>query len=230
MLIDGRGCWLSRHDGFVRAPGQAALFVDRDDLLVRDPGFLHDPGQVELLPGACELIVQANRCNLPVIIATNQSGIARGLYGWPDFAAVSERMLALLRARGGRVSAILACAWHRDGRDGLRLARHDWRKPGPGMFHAARDVLGIDLGRSWMVGDRWSDVRAARNAALEGAVLVKPGGNATQRNLRGRRFRLIRVPVLGTAVTLLERIASSGPLPVRTGLLERCPSTLEPGS
>lgn len=137
-----------------------------------DPGFLHRVDQVHLMPGAARLVALANARRVPTIVVTNQSGIARGLFGWDDFHAVNRRMAELLAARGARIDALLACAWHPDGCERLLAAEHPWRKPRPGMLRAAQARFGVDLSGSWLAGDRLSDVLAAKAASLAGAALV----------------------------------------------------------
>lgn len=171
MLIDGKGCWLSRCASFTPAPGRPALFLDRDNLVLHDPGFLHRADDVALMDGAASLIRMANGAGWPVVILSNQSGIARGLFDWDAFQAVNQRMEALLADRGAYLSLILACAWHVAGQAPLQGA-HNWRKPGTGMVEAAAALLGTDLPRSWMVGDRISDIRCARRAGIGRGLLV----------------------------------------------------------
>ena len=170
MLVDGKGCWLSKHDWFQPTCGEPALFLDRDDVVLTDPGYLHRPRDVALVNDADTIVRWANQSHIPVILATNQSGIARGLYEWADFHAVTDRMSDLLAERNAQIDAVLACAWHEEGQAGLRHHAHPWRKPSPGMFHAAAQAFGIDLTQSWMVGDRASDMAAARHAGLRGGL------------------------------------------------------------
>lgn len=175
MLID-EGCWIGACNGYLGSDGKPALFLDRDGVLIRDAGYLADPAGVELLPGAGELVRIANRANVPVIVVTNQSGIGRGLFSWRQFLAVNRRMSDLLVSEhGATLSAVIACGWSPDNPPDQAVLRRRWRKPGPGMLLAARSHYGIDLARSWLVGDRLSDVRAAVAAGLAGAILLKPG-------------------------------------------------------
>lgn len=173
MLVDGLGCWLSSREGGVRSFAGAALFLDRDDVVLVDTGYMHKPEDVTLMEGASKVIRWANSRAIPVILVTNQSGIARGLFDWSDFDCVSQRLLALLEQEDAWLDAILACAWHEDGLPPLQYPDHPWRKPGPGMFRKAQDAFGCDLATSWMVGDRASDIEAARRAGLAGAIWLK---------------------------------------------------------
>lgn len=175
MLIDGKGCWVSALNGFTNANGMPALFLDRDNLLIEDPGFIHRPGDVHLMLGAASFVGWANRRNIPTIIVTNQSGISRGLFGWSDFHAVNDRLIELLGAWGAHIDAILACAWFDDGQEGLVARDHPWRKPNPGMILAAKEYFDVDLGRSWLAGDRLTDMKAAKAGGLAGGFLISEG-------------------------------------------------------
>lgn len=172
MLVDGRGCWLSRCEDRTIAPGTPALFLDRDDVLLADPGYLHRASQVELLEGATAVLRWANARAIPAIVVTNQSGIARGLFGWRDFHAVNHRMQELLAQVGASIDALIACAWHEDGQEPLRCSNHPWRKPEPGMLLAAVKAFGCKASASWMIGDRRSDMQAAQNAGLRGGIWI----------------------------------------------------------
>ncbi len=151
------------------------LFLDRDGVVVRDKGFLRAPDDVELLPGVAELIAEANRCAVPVAVATNQSGIARQLFGWAEFAGVEGEIARRLAAAGARLDAVVACPFHPEFTADYGAVESHWRKPGPGLVLAAARLLNIEIGRSWLVGDRTRDIETARNAGLAGAVLLSAG-------------------------------------------------------
>ncbi len=147
-----------------------ALFLDRDGVIVEDNGFLCEPDEAKLMPGAVQLVAAANRNAIPVAVVTNQSGIDRGLYGWAEFAAVQTRIEQLLAADGAAIDALAACPFHPDFTPGFGAQHAHWRKPGAGLILAPAERLNIDLGRSWLVGDKPSDIEAARKAGLAGAV------------------------------------------------------------
>jgi D-glycero-D-manno-heptose 1,7-bisphosphate phosphatase len=164
------------------APGRPALFLDRDGVLVEEVGYLHRAADVQLLPGAGELVRAANRADVAVVIVTNQAGIGRGLYGWADFDAVRNRLDALLTAEGAILNAVYACPFHPAALEPYRHPAHPGRKPGPGMLIRAASDLAIDLSRSWMVGDVFADIDAGRMAGLAGAVHVRSGHGARDRD------------------------------------------------
>ena len=124
----------------------------------------------------------ANARGLAVVIVTNQAGIGRGYYGWRDFAAVQEAILGALAAAGARIDAIFACAHHPAGNPPYAHPNHPARKPNPGMLLRAAQALDLDLGRSWLIGDKTIDLEAARAAGLAGALHVLTGHGAAQRH------------------------------------------------
>lgn len=178
-LEDGIACWSQWLDTAIE-PGRPALFLDRDGVLVEEVHFLSKAGDVALCPGIGEAISAANRAGMAVIEITNQSGIARGLFGWEAFGEVEREIQRQLSLSGARLNAVLACGFHEAGAPPYDVADHPWRKPAPGMLLRARDVLGVDLSRSHVIGDRMSDIHAGRNAGLAGGVLVETGYGADQ--------------------------------------------------
>ena len=173
--LDSSGLWREVRTGQSSEP-VPALFLDRDGTLIELVDYLCRADEVVPIPGAFESLAQAGRAGLRVVIVTNQSGIARGFYGWDEFAAVQERVIALADAAGGRIDAVYACP-------ALPGSGDRCRKPEPGMILAAAADLGIDLGASWMVGDSASDLEAGRRAGLAQGWLVPTGCGPRDRGL-----------------------------------------------
>ena len=159
-----------------------ALFLDRDGVIVEGVDFLHRPGDVRLTPGAAEVIAAANRAAVPVVAVTNQSGIGRGHYGWAEFAETEARIATDLAAWGAHLDMVVACPFHAEGTPPYRHPSHPCRKPRPGMILRAGERLGLDLGRSWIVGDRSGDLVAGRAAGLAGGLHVLTGHGREDRN------------------------------------------------
>lgn len=173
--VDAEHVWTQTFAA-ARAPTpRPALFLDRDGVIVEEVAYLSRPEDVRMVPGAAETIALANRLNVAVVVVTNQSGIGRGLYGWAEFAAVQARILAELAAVGAAVDAVFACPHHDDGFPPYDRADHEARKPNPGMLLRAARMLPLDLGRSWIVGDRVGDIAAGRNAGIAGGLHVATG-------------------------------------------------------
>jgi D-glycero-D-manno-heptose 1,7-bisphosphate phosphatase len=213
-LVDGIGCW--SEVSLVADVGRAlpALFMDRDGVVVEEVGFLARAQDVRLLPSAAGVIAAFNQAQIPVVLITNQSGIARRYLTWEDFEAVQTEIARQLdETAGARVDAAFACAYHEDGEGALRVRSHPWRKPRPGMLFAASDQLGTILSRSWVVGDRASDLAAGRAAGLSGGLLVRSGHwndahDAASRALGGSGFEVRVAASVSGAVDLVDRMAA----------------------
>ena len=164
--LDTDGTWLQLLTDPAQTQGRAALFLDRDGVLVEEVEYLHRAEDAVPIPGAAEIIGGANRRGVPVVIVSNQSGIARGYYGWTEFGAVQRAILRQLRGRGASVDAVVACPHYPD---------HPDRKPRPGMLLKAADRLGLDRKHSWIAGDKPDDLLAGRAAGLRGGILVLTG-------------------------------------------------------
>ena len=151
------------------APSPApALFIDRDGTLIADAHYLADASRVQLLPGAAAAVANANAAQVPVVVVTNQSGIARGLITTSQYEAVRDRTNALLRAGGAAVLATYHCPhW------GHPKELCECRKPGLGMYREAAAAYQLDLMRSAYIGDRWRDVQPA--LATGGIGILVPG-------------------------------------------------------
>ncbi|SMH51407.1 D-glycero-alpha-D-manno-heptose-1,7-bisphosphate 7-phosphatase [Mesorhizobium australicum] len=166
------GLWVQPLSDLDVFRGRPALFLDRDGTINIDTGYPSDPEEIVLLPGILPAIRAANAAGLASVIITNQSGVARGLFGWAEFEAVNRRVVELLSAEGCRIDLVLACAYHEDGKGNLAVADHPMRKPNPGMILRAAEIAGLDLARSIMVGDRESDIDAGRRAGLTNVFLL----------------------------------------------------------
>jgi D-glycero-D-manno-heptose 1,7-bisphosphate phosphatase len=177
---DGIWCRMERPAGAGGTSGGPALFLDRDGVVVEEVHFLHRPEDVRLVPGAAAVMAEAQRQGIPVVLTTNQSGIARGLFGWEAFAATQSRLETLLAAEQAAFDMVLACPFHPDGDPPYR-AEHPCRKPQPGMLLRAAERLGIDLTESWVVGDRARDLEAGRAAGCAGGLHVLTGYGAAER-------------------------------------------------
>lgn len=156
----------------VPSPGAPALFLDRDGVINRDDAYVHRADAFDFVPGVFELARAAARMAMPVVVVTNQAGIARGLYGEADFAALTHWMCERFLAEDAPITRIYYCPHHVDAQiDGYRLACA-CRKPEPGMILAAAGDLQLDLGRSLLVGDKASDMAAGARAGVGTLVLL----------------------------------------------------------
>lgn len=151
-----------------------AIFLDRDGVVIEDAHYVGSPDRVRLLPGAAESIAALNRAGWPVVIVTNQAGVARGLFPAEAVGVVHTHLAALLASYRARVDAFYFCPHHPDGEVEAYRAACDCRKPRPGMLLRAAGELGLDLAASWMVGDRVSDLEAGAAAGTR-TILVRTG-------------------------------------------------------
>ena len=146
-----------------------AVFLDRDGTLIEEGTYLSDPERVVLLPGAASALSELRDAGFALVVVTNQSGIARGLYGENEYHAVAQRLDDLLAEAGSSVDATMYCPHHPDFGPACQC-----RKPATGMFRQAAAELGLDLADSYYVGDKALDVAPALELGGVG-VLVRTG-------------------------------------------------------
>jgi D-glycero-D-manno-heptose 1,7-bisphosphate phosphatase len=187
--IDAEGVWVQKLGADAGRGRRPALFLDRDGVVVDEVGYLQRVEDTRLVAGAGDLVAAANRRRIRVVVVTNQGGIAHGYYGWDAFMAVQEKMLAELAAAGAFVDAVLACPFHPEGKPPYRHPDHPARKPRPGMLLKAGELWPVDFARSWIVGDRASDLMAGKSAGLAGGVIV-PSGHGLGDEERARSLAL----------------------------------------
>ena len=143
------------------------IFLDRDGTLNPDPGYIKSPDQFELFPGVSEALARLKRAGARLIIVTNQSGIARGLLSRKDLDAVHMKLKRLLDGERVTLDAIYFCPHHPD--DGCEC-----RKPNRGMIDQAVRECGVNLDRSYLIGDHLRDIELAKRVGAR-SVLVTTG-------------------------------------------------------
>jgi D-glycero-D-manno-heptose 1,7-bisphosphate phosphatase len=145
-----------------------ALFLDRDGVLNADKGYVSRPENFDWMPGAIACVRHFNDLDYLVIVVTNQTGVAYGLYTEADIAAVHDHMLNELSRAGARIDRIYECCWHPAATLPQYRRDSDLRKPRPGMLLQAMDDFEIDKARSFLIGDKQSDLDAAAAAGVRG--------------------------------------------------------------
>ena len=150
------------------------VFLDRDGTINEQMGYINHISRFHLLPGVGPAIRLLNDKDIPVVVVTNQSGLARGYFPPELLTDVHDRMQELLAAEGARVDGIYVCPHRPDAELSAYRMDCECRKPKTGLFTKAAAELDIDLARSYVVGDRWSDVRSALNCGAT-SVLVLTG-------------------------------------------------------
>jgi D-glycero-D-manno-heptose 1,7-bisphosphate phosphatase len=174
--------------------GTSAAFLDRDGTIMYDFHYTDRPEDVVLLGGAAHAVRRLNAAGVPVIVATNQSGIARGFFTMDDAERVNARLQELLLAEGAHYDDVYVCPHHPDFSGACAC-----RKPGTLLFERAAADHGLDVVRSVYVGDRFRDVEPG--LTLGGTGILVPNGETPPDDQARARERALVLPTLGDAVT-----------------------------
>jgi len=155
------------------------VFLDRDGTIIVHKPYLSNVEGVELVVGAGEALAALSQAGLLLVLITNQSGVGRGYYPRSTVDAQHVRLAELLAAHGVKLAGVEVCPHHPD--DGCTC-----RKPLGGMLRCAAERLGIDLRRSFMVGDKACDVEAGRSVLCR---TVSVGGGVTEADFAAQDIR-----------------------------------------
>jgi D-glycero-D-manno-heptose 1,7-bisphosphate phosphatase len=152
---------------------EKAVFLDRDGVLNQDSGYVFRTEDLRVLPGVPQTLQSLKKAGFLLVVITNQSGVARGMFSLSDVDTFHRHLRAeIVRQGGPELDAFYTCPHHPDGTVPEFAVRCSCRKPGPELLlRAARD-LRIDLPSSWMIGDKDSDAAAARAAGVQ-AILIQ---------------------------------------------------------
>jgi len=154
------------------------VFLDKDGTLIDDVPYNVDPAKVRLAAGAAEGLARLHAAGYALVVVTNQSGVARGVFPESALAAVESRLRRMVRDAGAELTGFAYCPHHPEGTVPQYARVCECRKPAPGMILRAAGECGVDLARSWMVGDILNDVEAGRRAGCR-TVLID-NGNETE--------------------------------------------------
>ncbi len=152
-----------------------AVFLDKDGTLIEDVPYNVDVARIRLMPGALSGLRALAAAGFELIVVSNQSGVARGLFAEDALLRVELRIFELASPAGITFAGFYWCPHHPEGTIARYAIGCNCRKPAPGLLYRAAADLGIDLGASWMVGDILNDVEAGRRAGCR-TVLVDNGG------------------------------------------------------
>lgn len=153
-------------------PKTAAVFIDRDGTLCEEVGYVNHPSRLRLLPRSAEAIRLLNTSQIKAVMVTNQSGVARGYFSEPVLHAVNAELVRQLKIHAAFLDGLYVCVHHpTEGAPPYR-AHCDCRKPAPGLLRRAADELGIDLERSYMIGDKISDVAVGQRVGAAGILVL----------------------------------------------------------
>ncbi len=160
--------------------GIPAVFLDRDGTINVDTGYLHEIDDFQFIENAIEAMQAIKQMGYALIIVTNQSGIARGMFTEDQFMHLTEWMDWSLADRGVDLDGIYYCPHHPEGTVEEFRQECNCRKPAPGMLLDAQKFLKIDMSNSYMVGDKLDDMLAGRAAEVGTTVLVRTGKPVTE--------------------------------------------------
>ncbi len=179
-----------------------AIFMDRDGTVSEEVGYVNHLSRYRLLPNSLEAIRLINRAGFLAIVTTNQSGVARGYFSEALVQQVHDRLLSWMRDGGARIDAIYYCPHHPvEGQPPFR-ADCDCRKPRPGMIRRAAREHGIDLARSYVIGDSRVDLEAGAAAGVPGVLVLSGYGRGLVEHQRER----LRVEPIGIEQDLLDAV------------------------
>jgi len=161
-------------------PLRGAVFLDRDGTICEEMGYVNHVDRLRIFPFAAEAIRQLNEARIPVIVVTNQSGVARNIFPESLVHEVHKKMISELAARGAHVDGIYFCPHKTE--DACEC-----RKPNPGLLDRAAREHALDLAASWVVGDRYADLEMAHSAGGRG-ILVMTGYGRGEYGLHHARW------------------------------------------
>jgi D-glycero-D-manno-heptose 1,7-bisphosphate phosphatase len=146
--------------------GSRALFLDRDGVINHDSGYTSRPADFKFIDGIFDLCREAKRLGYLLIVVTNQAGIGRGYYSEQDFLTLTQWMCERFAQEDAPLTDVFHCPNHPEHGVGRYKVDSFDRKPNPGMLLRAAETYGINLSHSIMIGDKDSDMQAARNAGV----------------------------------------------------------------
>jgi D-glycero-D-manno-heptose 1,7-bisphosphate phosphatase len=161
----------------------ATVFLDRDGTLNVEKDYLHRVEDFEFIPGAVEAICTLKKAGYLVVVVTNQSGVARGYFSLDDVNLLHKHIEQELAKFDTAIDAFYVCPHHPEKGRGEFLRQCDCRKGSPGMLLQAAKELGIDLSRSYMVGDKIADIEAGENAGCKSFMVLTGHGRQDSQNL-----------------------------------------------
>jgi histidinol-phosphate phosphatase family protein len=173
--------WLWIHDRWKKQPKNKevslsgrAVFLDRDGTITKEIGYVHDIEKFELMEHSAEAIRLLNARGIKVIVATNQSGVARGYFSETHVQSVNKRLEELLAAKGAHVDEVFYCPHHPTEGQESHTFSCDCRKPNPGLLYRAEEKYALHLSQSFVVGDKLTDISLAHRVGAK-AIMVLTG-------------------------------------------------------
>ena len=161
-----------------------AVFLDRDGVIVEDPYYTYRTDQLKLIPGSAKAIRLLNENNFITVVVTNQAGIAKGYFTEEDTISFNQSMKQKLMEHDAHIDAIYYCPHHPDAKIEKYKIDCDCRKPKPGMLKDAEKDFNIDLRRSFIIGDRLSDIDAGKCVGCKTIMVLTGYGKKKKKNNR----------------------------------------------
>ncbi len=189
------------------------FFLDRDGVIVEEVNYLSTPEEIRLIPGSPRAIALLNRAGIPVVVVTNQAGVARGIFPEDRVGEIHRELDRLLASHGARVDRYEYCPHHPV--EGIGPYKKDCpnRKPAPGMLLKAAREMDLDLARSFLVGDKVTDLQAGEAAGCR-TILVRTGYGA---RITPGELQAAGITPFLTASDLLEAVRTCLPLLAEEG-------------
>lgn len=157
-----------------------AFFIDRDGVINEEMGYINHVDRFRVLPGAAEAIRRLNEARIPVVVVSNQAGLAHGIFSEETLRSVQRKLRESIATSGARIDRIYYCPHHPEAKVEKYRVECDARKPRPGMLHRAAADLELDLTRSVLVSDRYQDVAMAKAEQMEGILVLTGYGRGEQ--------------------------------------------------
>jgi len=146
-----------------------AIFLDRDGVLIENRAdYVRDWSHVKIFPEAIKALSNSRLQNYKIVIVTNQSAVGQNIISFETAKDINDRLINLIRDQNGRLDDAFICPHRPD-------SGCDCRKPKPGLLLQATKKLSLDLKRSWIIGDAWTDVQAGQAAGVQGMIIVRTG-------------------------------------------------------
>ena len=186
-----------------------AVFMDRDGTLSHEVGYVNHLSRFRLYPWTVDAIRMVNRAGWLAVVVTNQAGVARGYFPESLIQEIHASLRASVEGGGGRLDGIYVCPHHPSVGEPPYRQDCDCRKPRPGLLKRAEADLSVDLGRSWVVGDRHGDLELAWRVGAR-AALVKSGYGLGELEHHAPRWKRPPDLVAEHLLEAVERILTAG--------------------
>ncbi len=189
------------------------MFLDRDGTINEQMGYINHISRFHLLPGVAEAVRLLNDRQVPVVVVTNQSGLARGYFPPALLDEVHEKMAGQLAQKGAHIDGLYICPHHPEAKEEQYRRECCCRKPKTGLLEQAAVEMNLDLTRSFMVGDRWSDLKCAVQAGATPILVLTGYGRGDLQYIGPQqeiRPAYVADDLLGAARWIIRRMDAAG--------------------